>query len=158
MTIQAKPILKDRFWILEDNGIRVGTLSKDEDKYIFTKKGEISFYKNENQLKKQFGKNFLTAVINKPTNLKNNLEVNGYPTKTIPYNGMYDITRKLPIYTKSVKSKSYYCAGYYLIKFTKTWLKAYCPKLLTIEANEYIGPFKTEKEMRDSLYYANRTN
>ena len=158
MTITAKPILDNKFWIIEDEGVRIGTLSKDEDKFIFSKKGEVSFYKNENQLKKQFGKNFLIATINKPENLAHSLDVNGYPTKNVPCNGTYDISRKLPLFTKSEKSKSFYCAGYYLIKFNKLWLKSFCPKLITIERNEYIGPFKTEFEMKVSLSNVNRTS
>lgn len=158
MTMIAKTILENKFWIVEDEGIRIGTLSKDEDKFIFSKKGEVSFYKNESQLKKQFGKNFLTAVISKPFNLIDKKEVNGYPTKNIPYNSTYDINRKLPLFTKSEKSKSFYCAGYYLIKFNKLWLKSFCPKLITIERNEFIGPFKTDLEMRAALSNVNRTD
>ena len=30
--IKAKPILKNKFWIIENNGERIGTLSKQEDK------------------------------------------------------------------------------------------------------------------------------
>ena len=30
--IKAKPILKNKFWIIENNGQRIGTLSKQEDK------------------------------------------------------------------------------------------------------------------------------
>ena len=37
MTIKAKPILKNKFWIVEDNGERIGTLSKQEDKkYMYS--------------------------------------------------------------------------------------------------------------------------
>jgi hypothetical protein len=40
-----------------------------------------------------------------------------------PHNSMYDIKRKLPLFTKSEDSKSLYCAGYYVIKFDKGWVK-----------------------------------
>ena len=30
--MKAKEILKDKFWILEEQGVRSGTLSKNEDK------------------------------------------------------------------------------------------------------------------------------
>lgn len=151
MTITAKPILENRFWKIEDEGVQIGTLSKDADGFIFTKKGEISFFEDESQLKKKFGKNFLTAqIINSPNK---NVEqyVHGYPTKCDPFNSMFDIQRNLPLFTKSEKSKSVYCAGYYLIKFNVNWLKSFCPKLITIERNEYLGPFKTELEMKARL-------
>ena len=30
MTVKAKPILENKFWIVEEEGIRIGTLSKKE--------------------------------------------------------------------------------------------------------------------------------
>lgn len=157
MTIKAKPVLTDKFWIVEDEGVRIGTLSKNDEGFVITAKGRVDYYKSENQLKKKFGKNFLIANINKvEDDVKS--EVHGYPTRTKPYNSMYDIKRKLPLFTKSEKSKSVYCAGYYLVKFNVNWLKSYCPKLITIERNEYIGPYKTELEMKAALSHVNRTS
>lgn len=157
MTIKAKPVLTDKFWIVEDEGVRIGTLSKNDEGFVITAKGRVDYYKSENQLKKKFGKNFLIANINKvEDDVKS--EVHGYPTRTKPYNSMYDIKRKLPLFTKSEKSKSVYCAGYYLVKFNVNWLKSYCPKLITIERNEYMGPYKTELEMKAALSHVNRTS
>lgn len=157
--ITAKEILKDKFWIVEDRGVRVGTLSRDEDKFILSKKGEITFYKDEKQLAKKFGKNFFNSSlkITVPADNSDN-DVHGYPTRCKPYNGMFDISRKLPLFTKSEKSKSVYCAGYYLIKFNVNWLKSFCPKLITIEKNEYLGPFKTEIEMKAALSNVNKSS
>jgi|TARA_R110000772_G_scaffold40435_5_gene94696 hypothetical protein len=155
MTIKAKPVLKDKFWIVENEGTRIGTLSKNEDGFVVSQQGKVVFYKSENQLTKTYGKNFLIANITKE-NKKSPREVHGYPTRTTPYNSMYDIKNKLPLFTKSEKSKSVYCAGYYLVKFNVNWLKSYCPKIITIERNEYLGPFKTEIEMKAALSNVNR--
>jgi len=157
MSITAKPVLEDKFWIVEQEGVRIGTLSKNDEGFVINSKGKIDIYKNENQLKKTFGKNFLVANI-KTTNGIQSKDVHGYPTRTIPYNSMFDIQRKLPLFTKSEKSKSVYCAGYYLIKFNVNWLKSYCPKLITVERNEYMGPYKTELEMKMALANVNRTH
>lgn len=156
MTIKAKALLDDRFWIIEDEGVGVGTLTKDGEGFLFSKKGEISFFKDEGQLKKTFGKNFLTATIINPAPQTEH-SVHGYATKGEPYNSMFDIQRNLPLFTKSEKSKSVYCAGYYLVKFNVAWLKSFCPKLITLERNEYVGPFKTEFEMKAKLSNVNRT-
>lgn len=158
MSIKAKPILENKFWIVEDEGVRVGTLTKDDDNFMFSSKGRVDFYKSENQLKKKFGKNFLTAKITSPDTVEVKNDVHGYPTRTVPYNSMFDISRKLPLFTKSEKSKSVYCAGYYLVKFNVNWLKSFCPKLITIERNEYLGPFKTELEMKAALSNVNRAS
>ena len=154
MSMKAKPIINNRFWVIEDEGVRIGTLSKDADGFVFSKKGEIKFYENETQIKKKFGKNFLTAYVK--TNNQDKF-INGYPTRCVPHNTMFDVQRNLPLFTKSESSKSLYCAGYYLIKFNKNWLKSFCPKLITIEQNDYCGPFKTEKEMKDELTRVNRS-
>ena len=57
--MKAKPILEDKFWIVEDNGVRIGTLSKNDEGFVVSRKGKIDFYRSENQLTKKFGKNFL---------------------------------------------------------------------------------------------------
>jgi hypothetical protein len=156
MTIKAKPILQDKFWIVEDGGVRIGTLAKEDDGFVVSAKGKIDFFKNENALKRKLGKNLFVANI--PDQMTIDKEVHGYPTRSTPYNSMYDLQSKLPLFTKSEKSKSLYCAGYYLVKFNVNWLKSYCPKLITLQRNEYMGPYKTEIEMKAALANVNRTS
>jgi|TARA_B110000503_G_scaffold25188_1_gene39763 hypothetical protein len=159
MTIKAKPILENKFWIVENNGQRMGTLSFDDERYMFSSKVETCFFDNKRQMKNRFGVDIVwgdeTKVVETPKDL-NSLSVNNYPTTVFPYNSMYDVKRKLPLFTKSEKSKSVYCAGYYIIKFDKGWVKSSCPKLITVERYETRGPFKTELEMRQELSIANR--
>jgi hypothetical protein len=69
---------------------------------------------------------------------------------------VYNVRKKLPLFAKSDKSKSQYCAGYYVIKFRKGWVKSLCPKLITLERNNYYGPFKTENEMKIVLNTVNK--
>ena len=63
------------------------------------------------------------------------------------------LNRSLPLFTKSEKSKSLYCAGYYIIRFDKGWVKSFCPKLITVERYETQGPFKTDIEMKQDHYH-----
>ena len=157
MTLKAKPVLKDKFWIVEHDGEKVGTMSyNDEQRYMFTSPAETCFFDNTRQMKKRFGidiewgdtkSNISDTIIDK--------EVHGYPTSVCPYNSMYDVKQKLPLFTKSEKSKSLYCAGYYIIRFDKGWVKSFCPKLITVERYETRGPFKTDIEMKQSLSKAN---
>jgi hypothetical protein len=151
MTIKAKPILKNRFWVVEDEGKRIGTLSWNDEKYIFSNKKETVFFNNKKQINTKLGS---TVEWEKPENNKTktgDFSVNGYPTSVYPYNSMYDVKRKLPLFTKSEKSKSVYCAGYFIIKFDKGWVKSFCPKLITVERYVNRGPFKTELEIRQEL-------
>lgn len=64
---------------------------------------------------------------------------------------MYDVRRKLPLFTKSNQSKSLFCAGHYVIKFPKNWVRSFCPKLITIERYEFSGPYLTEEESKEVL-------
>jgi hypothetical protein len=108
-------------------------------------------FNKKEELTKTFGKEFfLTSNKVKVTQSLPN-ECHGYPTSSKPYNAMYDVQRKLPLFTKSNASKSLYCAGYYVIKFDKGWVKSFCPKAITIERYPFKGPFKSELEMKQVL-------
>ena len=156
MAIKAKEILKDKFWIVEsEQGERVGTLSVgEEQQYMYTNQEGTKFFKNMKQLKKTLGTDisWSTAESNVTTIER---EVHGFPTSCEPHNPMYDVQKKLPLFTKSAKSKSLYCAGYFIIRFEKGWVKSFCPKLITVERYETKGPFKTEIEMKQELSRAN---
>lgn len=156
MDIKAKPIIDGKFWILENGEDRVGTLQKDEtNKFILVNKNTKSVFKDVKSLEKQFGKNFfITAKAEKNDEVYK--EVYGYPTNCEPHNPMYDVRRKLPLFTKSDASKSVYCAGYYAIKFDKGWVRSFCPKLITIQRYENKGPFKTDLELRQVLSNVSR--
>jgi len=158
--IKAKSVLKNKFWIMEDDGVKIGTLHKNDDdqKYMYTCDTGTTFYETEKDLKTALG-NITWSVgdINKDKSDKVK-ELYGYPTSSIPYNTMYDVQRRLPLFTKSAKSKSVYCAGYYIIRFDKGWVRSFCPKSVTIEKYPFKGPFKTELTMRTELSNANRTD
>ena len=151
--IHAKPIVDGKFWIVEENGTKIATLHKKENnKYMLSStNGEMMFNKKQD-LTKQFGEGFfLTSKKIKVTGNPEVLECHGYPTSSKPFNAMYDVRRKLPLFTKSNASKSLYCAGHYIIKFDKGWVKSFCPKAITIERYPYKGPFKSELEMKTVL-------
>ena len=158
MTLKAKPVLKDKFWIIENNEQRIGTMSWNDDRYMFSTSGETCFFDNKREMKQRFGTDIVwtDATPQEPKVSEISQLVHGFPTSVTPYNTMYDVKRKLPLFTKSNKSKSAYCAGYYIIQFDKGWVKSFCPKLITIERYNFKGPFKTEMEMRSELSRATR--
>jgi len=154
MMIKAKPLLKDKFWIVENNGERIGTIALSEERYMLTKLNKtVEFFDTERQLKDKLGTiHWDSAADNEPVVDK---ILHGFPCAVTPFNTVYDIQRKLPLFTKSEQSKSLYCAGYYIIKFDKGWVKSFCPKLITVERYECKGPFKTEFEMKQELSRVN---
>jgi hypothetical protein len=150
--IHAKPIVDGKFWIVEQDGEKIATLHKKENnKFILSStQGEVMFNKKQD-LTKQFGEGFFLTSSKIKVTTSEPKECHGYPTSCNPNNAMYDVRRKLPLFTKSMQSKSLYCAGYYIIKFDKGWVKSFCPKAITIERYPYKGPFKTEIEMKQVL-------
>lgn len=150
--IHAKPIVDGKFWIIEQGGQKVATLHKREnDKFVLSNNdGELSFNKKED-LTQQFGAEFFLSKHNVKISTVESNECYGFSTSCKPYNSVYDVRKKLPLFTKSDQSKSLYCAGYYIIKFDKGWVKSFCPKAITIERYPYKGPFKSEHEMKQVL-------
>jgi len=156
MTINAKTLVKDKFWILEENGHKLGTLQKkDGNGWLFLSKRDASevFHTHES-LRERFGIDITTTQVVEAMNIDpviENFDVHGFPTSQQPYNPMFDVQKQLPIYSKTQKSKSLFCAGYYIIQFEKGWRKAYCPKLFTLQRYPYKGPIKTKLEMQQVL-------
>ena len=156
MTVKAKILVKDKFWIVEEHGQKLGTLQKKDDNgWIFlSKKDHRQVFHTQESLFTRFGFN----IFEKPSipeesiiEQTSNFTVHGYPCSQNPYNPMFDVQKQLPIYTKTPKSKSQFCAGYYIICFEKGWRKAYCPKMITLSRYEYKGPMKTKIEMQQVL-------
>lgn len=154
--VHAKPVVNGKFWIVESEGHKVGILKvTEQNKYVFSSKDTVQTFDSKKKLFEAFGKNFFTVPITQPV-VKQNCEIEGYPTTKEPHNSMFDVKRHLPLFTKSEKSKSVFCAGYYLIKFNKGWTRAFCPKLVTIERYPFEGPFTTEIEMKQRLANVSR--
>jgi hypothetical protein len=148
MNAVAKVVVPNKSWIVEDDGIKLGTLNKEKKGFSFYRKGVKINIKDVSEINKQLEINTNEDKRSKP---EPSLEVYDYPTASKPHNPVYNIVKRLPIYAKSSKSKSLYCAGYYIIQFRKGWVKSFCPKLITLERYPYQGPFKTETEMRTVL-------
>jgi|TARA_A100001391_G_scaffold188718_2_gene159522 hypothetical protein len=157
MTVTAKTLVKDKFWILEQGGKKLGTLQKKENNgWIFLSKSDNKqIYHTKESLFEKFGIDLfaepLTVSIAEEQPESINFEVHGYPSSQKPFNPMFDVQKQLPIYSKTPKSKSLFCAGYYIICFEKGWRKAYCPKLITLQRYPYKGPMKTKIEMQQVL-------
>ena len=156
MTVRAKTLVKDKFWIVEQDGHKLGTLQKQQDNgWIFlSKKDKREVFHTQESLFSKFGIEMFDATnIKKPEEeiQTDNFDVHGYPCSQHPYNPMFDVQKQLPIYSKTPKSKSLFCAGYYIICFEKGWRKAYCPKLITLQRYPFKGPMKTKLEMQQVL-------
>lgn len=154
----AKCLVPNKEWLIEDNGVKVGSISKNKKGYHFLCNGK-QIPLDINDIKSKFSNILFEESFKK--NKSNSLSVDtytiyDYPCSSKPFEPVYSIKNKLPLYAKSDKSKSQYCAGYYVIKFRKGWVKSFCPKLITLERYPYYGPFKTELEMKSVLNTVNK--
>ena len=154
MSLLAKTIVKNKCWIVEDSGIKVGTILSN---------GSGVTYVDEQQRREQFASLKLCSdryniIVDKTPPKRIITEahtVYGFPCEYNAHNALWDVKHKLPIFTKGKKSKSFFCAGYYIIKFNNGWVKSYCPKLITLNRYPYAGPYDTQEEMQERLRIAN---
>jgi hypothetical protein len=151
----AKPVVKNKFWIVEEAGTKIATIQAcDEGGFVYVHDNEREMFATIKMISKKYNISFVKAE--KPKKEKKSVyDVYGFPTNSSPNNEVLDVQRYLPIYTKGAKSKSFFCAGYYIIKFSSTWVRAYCPKLITLNRYEYQGPFKTQERMIEAMKEAN---
>lgn len=147
--LKAKPIIKNKFWIVERDGEKIATIQAvDQGGVVFVNQEQRQPYASVRSMK-----NKLNIVFNKPEKSQTQLanEVYGFTTSSKAYNCLYDVNKRLPVYTKNSKSKSFFCAGHYAIKFNNTWTKAYCPKLITLQRYEFLGPYHTKEQLDQAL-------
>ncbi len=150
MTTIAKTLVPNKSWLLETDGLKIGTLNKERSSYSILKDGKKITVGTVKDVKEKLGIVFFDIGNSSKTETKEH-SVYDFPCGSKPFGSVYDIRKRLPIYAKSTKSKSQYCAGYYVIKFRKGWVKSFCPKLITLDRYPFHGPFKTEQEMKQML-------
>lgn len=145
----AKPIVKNKFWVVEDSGQKIATIqARDDGGYVYVHDDQREYFSSTKDLKQKLNIKFSTALTKKKEDTST---VYGFPISGRAYNQVYDVSRKIPVYTKSLKSRSYFCAGYYLILLNDCWTTAFCPKNITLSRYEFQGPFKTDIEMKARL-------
>lgn len=149
MALLAKNIVKNKYWLVEQDGIKFGTILANEQGVTLVHGNYREKFASLKLLKDKYNIVVDTTKPPKKTLDKNN--VYGFPCEHRAHNVLWEVQKKLPIYTKSKKSKSYFCAGYYLVKFNNGWVKSYCPKLITLNRYSYMGPYKTAEEMQEEL-------
>ena len=154
MNVISKVLVPNKEWILEDHGQKIGSIAKEKKGYTFRRKGQKFEFKSLKEIKEELGvadlaNNTITAPIDQTM-------IYGYPTSSKPFEPVYNVKKKLPLFAKSAKSKSQYCAGHYVIQFRKGWVKSFCPKLITLERYPFHGPYKTEAEMKAMLTIVNK--
>jgi len=137
----ARPVVAGKFWIVKDQDHKVGSVEKAQGGYILRTNSGVTNYKTIKSLR-DITKISFEDEQEKVVNPEN--QINGYKTDAKPYNAVYNVNTRLPIYTKEPKSKSWYAAGWYQIVVNGKTTIEFCPKLILLERYPYRGPAMEE--------------
>jgi hypothetical protein len=143
MKYKAKVVIKDKFWIVESKGSKIGTLKNCQSNYVF--------YNNVDGSETEYKDLLNFTIEEKVTRTYINDTVYGYSANT---EQAHDISLQdtVPIFKKTATSTQYFAAGYYGIQFPRLgWSDAFCPRLNTLETYEFIGPFKTQTDVNMAI-------
>ena len=145
MSLIALPVIDKQFWILKENDRKVGNVEACAGGYQVKLNNQVAQYKTIKMVEQRVNIHFESIPKTVKTKTKTT-SVHGYPTVGRIYNPMWDLQQKLPIYTKTNKSKSWFAAGWYRVKKDRNWATVQDPKLIVIQRYPYQGPFFTQEE------------
>ena len=117
--ILAKPVIENKYWILKENDQKVGVVEAVPGGFTVRLYNDESQYKTIRTIKNKTRIEFQPAPERKK--VVPGMEVNGFATDAKPFNAVYDVQRRLPMFTKKRKSKSWFAAGYYQIEVNGEW-------------------------------------
>lgn len=142
----AKPVVKNQFWIVTDGEKKVGNVTATDTGFEVKVNGGTSFFESTKMIKD------IVFLQNKPNKPKSESpSFSEYPTTSAVFNSVLDVKRKLHLYTKTVKSKCYHAAGWFVVTQGASVTLEFCPKYIFIQRYEYSGPYKTKEEATSAL-------
>jgi len=166
MTEQENTVLQqisDVAWLVHRGSNRVGILNKDvQEHYTYITGKELVSFVDRDEVVDHFGNlTLFEEQITSPGVVHDTLYIRGFE---VEYHEPFaleeshpDYDADLPLYTKIEGGNVYYAAGYYCINFEKGWKHARGPKLATLQKYGFVGPFRTELEMRQQLKKLNKS-
>ena len=144
----AKPIIENQYWVVTNGKDKVGNVVADNGGYEVKINGVTVHYNDISSIEKDVPINFVTIpTVTDTSNLRIQNTVNGKKT----YNNLFDVKRKIHLYTKTPDSKCYYASGFYNIFLNEEWVTLDCPKYIYIQRYKYYGPFESMKQATDQL-------
>ena len=151
MTLIAKPVIDKQYWILQDGNQKVGNVEACAGGYQVKIHNQVAQFKTikmaAQRVNIQFESPIRTAMPRQRPS-----QVHGYEAGGRINNPMWDVKMKVPIYTKTTKSKSWFAAGWYCIKKGRNWTVNQDPKLIVLQRYPYAGPVHTEAEANDHAH------
>ena len=143
--ILAKPVLENQYWILKKDNRKIGQLEvADNGNCIIKIHDNVVSYKTVKMAREAVNIEFEPAE--KATPVPDNL-VYGHDVEGTVYNPLWDVKRRLPLFTRDGKSKSWFAAGWYSVKKGRKWKTVQDPKLIVLQRYPYHGPFYNPQEI-----------
>ncbi len=161
-------VLANNFWEVKKDGKKlafihetpVGYTLKKTDLKVFSNKNVTENFPSMAELITKYQIRFDTpkkCVAKQPKPNEDTTTLFGYPINSLAYNKIFDYKNGLPLYTKTPKSKSYFCAGWYAIQNKnvqdcdlfedtldpKSYSIVYNPKIILLQRSKFHGPYKT---------------
>ena len=101
MSLLAKAIVKNKCWVVEDNGNKIGTILANQTGVVYTHDDEREQFSSLKRLSDRHN-----IVVEKTTKKKpkESHDIYGYPCDHQAKNILWDVRKKLPVFTKGKKS------------------------------------------------------
>lgn len=141
--IIAKTVVPRRYWILKNQKGKIGNIESHDHGYAVRVNNSTTTFKTLDLVRERMGVEFDDAESPAQT-LQH--KIYGFPTNGVAYNAMWDLKRRVPLYTSSPRSKSWLAAGHYRIKYNNTWRHSFCPKVILLDRYEFQGPFRDKED------------
>lgn len=141
--IEAKPIIPNQYWILKQNNHKIGQIEASEHGVTVKIQNCVAGYKTIKMASRAANIEFETLDQSSTTHA--NL-VHGYEVSGRVYNPVWDVKHRLPLFTRDTKSKSWFAAGWYMVKQHRNWKAVQTPKLITLQRYQYQGPFHSKED------------
>jgi hypothetical protein len=144
--IEAKPVIPNRYWILKQDNRKVGQIEADDSGVTVKIQNRVAGYKTIRMASREANIEFTKLSSAKPAAN----QVHGFEVTGRVYNPVWDVKHRLPLFTRDTKSKSWYAAGWYMVKQHRAWKAVQNPKLITLQRYQYQGPFHTQQQAEDT--------
>jgi hypothetical protein len=145
--IEAKPVIPNRYWILKQDNRKVGQIEADDSGVTVKIQNRVAGYKTIRMASREANIEFTKLSSAKPAAN----QVHGYEVTGRVYNPVWDVKHRLPLFTRDTKSKSWYAAGWYMVRQHRAWKAVQNPKLITLQRYQYQGPFHTQQQAEDTV-------
>lgn len=153
-------VLSNNFWEVRKDGKKLafiqetpnGYTLKKTDLRVFSNKSFTENFKSLSEISSKYQIKFETRKKKSLNEVRDDQRsVFGYATNSIAYNKVFDFKNSLPLYTKTTKSKSYYCAGWYAVAYKNKYVAVSNPKIITIKRAKFFGPYKSFQDIPKEL-------